>query len=701
MLVRLVRRPPLALPSLLSALALSALTGPAAAAPVTVPSAVANSLQGSGQGLCVASAVSMTPATDFPQQADVYNSGINGFMEAHKAERVTYVQRTIFDLSNNQDTGPKISWGDFTNSMLPQCQQGGCGLNWNDTTTSFASRFRGFINVTGNFVNAPIHVGFYADDAVSFTVFDKSGNAYAVMTQPPVLGAPTWRLTETLTFVEPGIYPIEILYVQIVEHAALEMSFFTGTFADFQLPANQVPITSLATAGFTLFPVTSFFQTVDGQPSYPSLDQCKQCDRQFVGQFGNNGCDGGYYCNEAALCAPCNSGAYCGPSCSPCGGQTPFCINTNGDLACGECLTSTDCKAGYTCDTATHVCIPPVQCNVDADCGRGHECRAHVCQWCSEADKCAGSSCNCCATGANGKPMTCAVLPGDQGEDGGVGDGGAGSGSPPECVECLSDADCTGSDGAVCDVLIGQCVTALAQNERTSCCGPDCLQCPSDAPLCLPGPFGTACAACQQDLECPDGNYCIEGGCSPCTVDRRCGTRCETCGGDTPFCLPTQLVKDALCVRCVTDDECVGGTCDQTTHACTPTCNMSCAPATPFCDGTACVACYANTQCPCGGTCDLTSHTCTTSCQTNGDCLGDQHCQHADDGTDDKSCAPGPLPDNADCGGTLADLCSGSSIGSRGADPTPASGVLALSLGALLMRRVRRGRRRARRGGAS
>ena len=102
------------------------------------------------------------------------------------------------------------------------------------------------------------------------------------------------------------------------------------------------------------------------------------------------------------------------------------------------------------------------------------------------------------------------------------------------------------------------------------------------------------------------------------------------------------------------------------------------------------MACYADTQCPCGGTCDLTSHACSTSCQSNADCLGDQHCQHADDGTNDKSCAPGPLPDNADCGGTLADICSKSSIGSRGGNPTPASGVVALSLLALLLRRRRR-----------
>lgn len=681
----LVRRPAPArtgilamLPALLAGVSTALHAGTASATPVTVPTAVADALKGQGQGLCVANAVSMTPSIDFPQMAGVFNTGINAFMEAHKADRVEYVQRTIFDLSNNQDTGPKISWGDFTNAMMPKCQTGGCDFYKNDTTTSFASRFRGFFNVTATMANQPIHIGFYADDGVSLTFYDKSGNAYPVMTQPPVLGAPTWRLTETVTFAKQGLYPIEIQFVEIVEHAALEMSVFTGTFTDFQLPANQVPVVSLNASGFTLLPETAFFQTLSGTPSYPNLDQCKQCDRQFVGQFGNNGCDSGYYCNEAALCAPCDTAIYCGLSCSPCGGMTPFCINTNGQQKCGQCRDDLDCKAGFSCDAATHVCN---ECNLNSDCDRGKECVQHACQWCGLTEKtgtpntCAGNSCNCCPKGSNGKQMTCRSLD---------------PSAPPECTECSKDADCT---QGVCDVLIGQCVPSHAPNESTGCCGDGCVQCPSDNPLCLPGPFGTACAACRNDMQCPAGTFCIEGQCSACTTDRHCGKRCETCSGDTPFCNHAQVAKDAACVRCTKDDECNGGKCDPAKHTCAPACVMTCAPATPYCDGTACVECYADTQCPCNGTCDLTTHTCGASCKGNADCLGGQHCQHADNGTGTQSCAPGPLPDNTSCGGTLASACSGNSIGSRGTDPTPPSGIVALGLMGLWLRR--RARRRA------
>jgi outer membrane exchange protein TraA len=672
----LVRR--IAFAALLSSAALAAgtaFTEVASAATVTIPTAVADALKGQGQGLCVATAVSMTPSLDFPQMAGVFNAGMNAFIEAHKADRKEYVQRTIFDLSNNYKVGVDTrSYGDFLDAMLPTCKTGGCDFFINDSTTSFGARFRGFLNVTSDMAGTELHLGVYADDAVSLVIYDKNGNGYTILTQPPVLGIPTWRVTQAVQFDAPGLYPIEILYAEIADHAALEMSYFKGPFTDFQRSINDPAGKNLKTSGFTLFKETSFFQTLSGSPSYPDLDTCKQCDRQFVGQIGNNGCDSGYYCNEAALCAPCDTAVYCGPTCSPCGGMTPFCINTNGKLECANCRTDLDCKEGFSCDPATHVCN---ECNVDTDCPRGKICQDHACTVCSTPDQCAGNSCNCCPKGpTSGVQMACREI-----EDG----------HGPECVECTKDMDCP---KGVCDVLTGQCVPELAKNEKPKCCGDDCLTCPSDNPLCLPGPFGTACAACRSDLDCGADNFCLAGQCTECTRDRRCGERCTTCTGDTPYCLDAQLAKDAKCVRCNKDDECNGGKCDPKTHACTSSCDMSCAPETPYCDGQSCVECYADTQCPCNGTCDPSSHKCSPSCKSNADCNGDQHCHHTDDGLA-KECSPGPLPDNVDCGSTLADACA-SSIGSRGTDPTPAAGILGLgALAALLRRRgQQRGGRR-------
>src|SRR3954451_490650 len=108
----LSRRPCPAFPTVAAGIVALAISSTAAATPVIIPTAVSDALKGQGQGLCVANAPTMNPATDFPQQAGVFNAGINGFLEApaQKAVRIEYVQRTVFDLSNNQDTGPKVSW---------------------------------------------------------------------------------------------------------------------------------------------------------------------------------------------------------------------------------------------------------------------------------------------------------------------------------------------------------------------------------------------------------------------------------------------------------------------------------------------------------------------------------------------------------------------------------------------------------------
>lgn len=651
---------------------LSLLPATARAAETVIPSPVALPLTVDGTGLCIASAVSQNLLTDFGNlNAGNYNGSLNTFIEAHAKDRIESVVHTLLDLSNNNDTGAPVkpSYGDFIDAVLPTCKTGGCDFIVNDTTTPFGARLRGFFNVTSDLVGQKIHFGFYADDAVSLTFFGKSGAIYPVTVRPPQLGAPTWRVTNTVTFQAPGLYPLEILYVELLEHAALEMSYFIGNFTDFELPANQVPVTRLNDVGYTLFAPKSFAMTVSGQLPYPDPNVCKQCDRQFVNLPGNNGCDLGYYCNEAALCGPCDSAALCGPSCSPCGGSTPFCINTNGQLECGNCRSDLDCKVGYTCDLVKHECNQTHECEDDSQCDRGKSCVDFTCQWCDTPEHCAGDSCNCCPKGNNAKTMQCRPLAGDA-------DG------PPVCVECVTTADCA---AGVCDVLSGLCVDKLAVHERSDCCGEDCTPCPSDAPFCLPNHLGEACATCRNDLDCKGGEFCLSGQCRACIDDRRCGVRCETCGEDTPFCLGSQIADTALCVRCTSNAQCPSGTCNTMTHDCEPACEASCGPTTPYCYGAACVECYADTQCPCGGTC-TEAHTCSSSCKDNGDCMGNEHCRWDDEGTA-KECTPGPMLDNSSCGSTLGSACAGSSIGSKGEDPVPPSGILALSVLAFLVRR--------------
>src|SRR5262249_52015987 len=140
------------------------------------------------------------------------------------------------------------------------------------------------------------------------------------------------------------------------------------------------------------------------------------------------------------------------------------------------------------------------------------------------------------------------------------------------------------------------------------------------------------------------------------------------------------------------DEQCNGSKCDLATHECTKNAcdSMACAgksAKTPWCDGKDCVQCYADTQCPCGATCNLDTHTCDQWCKGNGDCNGDEHCRWQDDGKA-KECAPGPMPDDAGCGGTLASACQGS-IGQKGEDQIPVTAIVALSMLAFAGRRAK------------
>ncbi|MCK6592501.1 MAG: hypothetical protein L6Q76_33520, partial [Polyangiaceae bacterium] len=380
------------------------LPAPASAEPASIPEPIAPHLELQGTGLCAVTAESATPLSDFGSlDFPTYNQGMNAFIDKHKADRLEYVVRKLFDLSNNNTSGNQNSRGDFLDAVLPDCKSYGCDFVpdyfpnyalFNDPTKAFGVRARGFLNVTPELAGKPLHIAFYTDDAVSLTIWDKNANVYLPILHPGDPFAAAYRVSENITFEKAGVYPLEILYFEGSEHAALEMTYYVGMLAP---QYGQVSLTvSNKDRGGILFTPESFFHTLSGEPSFPDLNQCQQCDRQFVNQAGNNGCVPGYYCNEAALCAPCDTAIFCGPTCSPCGGETPFCVNINGKDECGGCRDDYDCKAGFECDPIKHVCH---ECNDDDDCVKGDICVDHSCVPCANPDQCGGVSCNCCGVG--------------------------------------------------------------------------------------------------------------------------------------------------------------------------------------------------------------------------------------------------------------------------------------------------------------
>jgi outer membrane exchange protein TraA len=191
-----------------------------------------------GTGLCSTTAISSNPSTDFPSSSVTFVSDVNAFVDGAATTAQAQVA-TPLDLSNGDTASNMASFGDFTGAVA-SCPTPGCPFAVNDTTTSFGARLRGFLAVSPAMIGVQVHFGFYVDDAVAFTIFDAAGTAYPVVVRPPALGTPTFRATNTVTFAKAGLYPIEILYAQFTDHAALEASMLiSSSFTDFSAPLGS------------------------------------------------------------------------------------------------------------------------------------------------------------------------------------------------------------------------------------------------------------------------------------------------------------------------------------------------------------------------------------------------------------------------------------------------------------------------------
>ncbi|MCS6915089.1 MAG: outer membrane exchange protein TraA family protein [Myxococcales bacterium] len=642
-----------------------------------------------GTGLCAAYRPLRDADLRFPPAADRtrFPTDVNRFLDPTPqmggpgfGPRVDRTLRTRFDLSNNITTGDTRSIGDFTMADVG-CVDSGCPFPVGDTMMpGIGARFRGFLNVPPAWAGPDeqgrprtIHFGFYADDAVAMSIFDKSKVSSLVVSRGPRTGTAQWRVTNTVIFRKPGLYPIEITYAQIDIAAALEVAVLVGPFADIEEPARMgAGQITLRDARFQLVAPTLFFQTVLGVHPFRNVTQCQQCPRDFAGAPGGGdlvGCPDEYFCNEAAVCAPCREGLHCGARCMPCQPPRPVCADINGVHQCVQCVEDADCELTYPggnrkCDKRTYTCE---ECNVDADCPKGKRCEQNKCVPCASDTQCAGSSCTCCPPSA----PRCI----DAGDGQFV------------CSQCRADSDCP--RGQVCDLQNRRCVEKVAECNTNDRCGASCAPCPreqiGDSP---PRPFcleGKVCVQCRSDLDCGPGRYCLSGDCVPCTTDRRCGPTCRSCGGDTPFCKPAAAAEAATCVRCLTDAHCAGGVCDPETNTCTSRCEMDC-PRGTFCDGQRCVECYANTHCPCGGSCLLSVHQCSDECESTSDCLATQCCSKIT-----RRCEPGRCKPGVGvlcCDASLGKARDGLSLGQA----VPAGTLLALAL-LLLSSRLLLGRR--------
>lgn len=602
--------------------------------------------------------------SDFPTSGvDQLVQALNDFMDGKSAvpgapsDPLAHYEtlQTPFDLASLITDPSALSTGDYQGT--PECANysaAGCQFPASGTNLAlpgfpaFASRFRGFVLIPQGMEKIPFHIGFYTVQEVAMRIFQKAAQGqtnakvYEVISRAQ-LGNSAYRTTNTITFKNPGIYPIEILHASNRTPAALEMVALLSDPDFTDIDGDVFGTTSLNTQRFELSWTTParFFQTSSGVLAFDRQPaQCQQCPRQYANlpTQPKNGtiCPQGLFCNEAAVCSPCVGDQFCGNSCRVCTSPEPFCVrdpaSAGTDYTCVECREDPDCKPGQKC--ANGKCINPCPCCPDAP-------------YCIVTDPLQPTARN--------------------------------------CSQCRTNSDC--GEDRQCDLLNGHCVDKLPECRTDGRCGPSCVDCDATTQgqrkHCMDG---AVCVQCRYDVDCADkpGTYCRSGDCVPCTHDRHCGSSCRSCGIDLsvspdgmtvvgsttekPFCLAEKNeAASAVCVRCLNDAQCgVGGSCDLTTHQCRNTCSTPCENGT-VCDGSRCVQCFTSAQCPCG---QCINGTCTATCGDSTDCRSNQCCSQDKAQCIDGRCKPGLTAH----GGGLCCNSTGGSIGLANDPVAPAPG---------------------------
>lgn len=210
----------------------------------------------------------------------------------------------------------------------------------------------------------------------------------------------------------------------------------------------------------------------------PNRLACIECVDDSNCTPGTTCCKAGFTCDTMNnRCVPvgqlaaCRSDSKCGPSCTPCPADHPFCSN------------------GQTC----------VQCRSDLDCGAGNYCLSGTCVDCT-ADKKCGLQCRSCTPDL---PF-CASK---------------GTAATAQCVQCTQDSQC-GTNGK-CDPNTNTCTNpcSVACPPGQFCMGTQCVECVSNV-------------QCGCGKTCNESNHKCEPGCqdtADCRADECCSSLNNAC----------------------------------------------------------------------------------------------------------------------------------------------------------------------------
>jgi hypothetical protein len=396
-------------------------------------------------------------------------------------------------------------------------------------------------------------------------------------------------------------------------------------------------------------------------------------------------------CDNAGVCVPCTADSQCSDRDS----TTPRCDVATG--ACVECLGPSDCGGATPhCDPsgACAACTEDAHCDDGDPCTTSESCQAGTCLP-GPADKdldgdgyidaaCAGADCD-------DNPAACGAGCHPGGSEGPKGMPTCSDGwdndcdttidtSDPDCVDCLSDAECDDAD--VCNgretCVAGSCVlgTPLDCDDTNECttdgCDPaagcynnavaDGTECGSRSctgldlmkQTCVSG----ACSGSALEQSCDDANDCTIDGCDPAVGcsnsavadDTECGNRsCSGLDWMKQTCTSGACTGSALEQNCDDANDCTSDACDPSS-GCTNT---------PLAAGDDCGLCL---QCDGSGSCidDLDQDTDCPLCQ---ECATGGACTNQGAGSDVKV----ECDDTLFCNGV--ETCDGSGACQPGADP--------------------------------
>lgn len=198
--------------------------------------------------------------------------------------------------------------------------------------------------------------------------------------------------------------------------------------------------------------------------------------------------------------APCSTDGECGPS-EKCDTVAGKCV------ARPQCAASTDCNAGFTCQSGQ--CVPAISCSGNSDCTAGWSCDLSTHQ-CVQGHSC-GSNADCAAfapkTACDPVKKICVY---------------------PSQRTCAVDADCP--SGFRC--ANGTCISRISTSKP-----------------------------CTSSAACPMGEYC-----NPDTMT--CVVGCDAdaqCAAPTPIC---DLLAHTCVAGCSDDSQCTPQVCDPATKRC-------------------------------------------------------------------------------------------------------------------------------------